>query len=258
MKITSAGVTHKGLIRNHNEDNIYLDGRIKDLADVDNILVRSIKQKDYHTYAVFDGVGGADYGEKASLLAAQKLHGYDSPKLYENLDSYIKELNRDVCSMVESENLHSMGTTLSIVTVTEGRAYCCNLGDSRIFLYRKNKLIQLSKDHTQVQGMIDAGIIDESERSSCKYKHVLTQYIGMNDDDCEPEPYKIVVDLKDGDEILICSDGLTDMVSFEMIGNILEENKKELPEQVVSIMLRSAIDAGGRDNVSAILIKVEL
>ena len=135
--------------------------------------------------------------------------------------------------------------------IDEGRAVACNIGDSRIYMMRSGMLQQISKDHTIVQQMVDSGAITKEEARTHKRRHILSQNIGIFPDELIIEPhFAEPIELKEGDVFPLCSDGLTDMVSDDVIRTILANN--EDAEGLVA----AALENGGRDNVTVIVIKV--
>ena len=133
----------------------------------------------------------------------------------------------------------SMGTTAAILRFTDTQAGMCNVGDSKIYLFSDGNLIQLSYDHVGI--------------SVGGRKPPLTQNLGIPETDMIIEPYVALGDYASGNLFLLCSDGLTDMVTTERIAEVL----KNKPKKAAKILLQEALDNGGRDNVSFILIKVK-
>ena len=256
MKSVCAGVTHSGLVRINNEDNIYIDGEYRADLSVNVEWISPHKEQEYHTLAVFDGVGGAEYGENASLICAEFLASMDNEGFYKQHREYIFKLNATVCEILRDKGLRSMGSTVALVSIYNDDMYLCNVGDSRIYIYREGRLVQVSKDHTSVQSMIDNGVIDESERKSNKFRHTLIQYIGC-DDDCSIVPYVNAYRLKCSDIILVCSDGLTDMIEDVEIEKIIHDNKQQSPNIVAETLLNQALQNGGKDNISVVIAKME-
>ena len=151
-----------------------------------------------------------------------------------------------------------MGTTLALLYINDGKAIAYNIGDSRAYLFRKNKLIQLSEDHTQAQRLVDMGLLKKSAAANHKDKHKLTQHLGIFPDELIIEPYKSQeINIKQNDIFLLCSDGLTDMLSDDDITVILS-NKQEGIGTLAKRLISKALEKGGKDNVTIVLSKVDM
>ena len=258
MKITACGATHRGNIRKHNEDNIYIDGSFRHDLSQDNVLIKSKRETGPYTYAVFDGLGGEACGEQASLIAALGLKAVDERASVGNVDTYISTAHRAILQESVRKNARHMGTTAVAVHINEKRAMVFNVGDSRAYLFRNGNLMQLSKDHSVVQSMIDCGLMKESERNTSRYAGELTQYIGMvTEEDIEPSAFVAEFKLNSGDCILLCSDGLSGELNDSEICDLLRINKDKTPDYIVATLLKKVVDGAARDNVSAVICKIE-
>jgi len=254
MKLKSAAATHVGKIRTNNEDNYFLNGIYK--KDICENIRRdeSEKQKKRNIYAVCDGVGGEEAGERASLLAVETLSEHER----EDVLKYIENANKNICCEIKKQKGIRMGSTLALLKVEGNKAETYNVGDSRIYIFREGKLKQLSKDHTRVQQMVDAGILSRDEIKKSKERHVITQHLGIFPYEFVLSPYVIKnMLIKPGDIFLLCSDGLTDMLEDDEIRRILSYCKNELPIVAVNNLILSSLDKGGKDNITVIIVKVE-
>lgn len=253
MKYKAYVTSHGGKVRKNNEDNAYLEG-IYRFDDSEFSWSYVIEKKDSLLAAVFDGMGGCSNGEVASRIAASELCRRKDFALSENLTSYLRETNQRILDLSKGKK---MGTTYAGVSV-ESDKYCfSNLGDSRGYLYRNGKLRQITKDHNLVQEMYECGILTKDQALSHPNRHVIYQYLGMEDEDgmeviLEPFVSKSI-DIESKDICMLCSDGLTDMVSDKVIQAILgnpgtiEEKAEKLKE--------CALENGGKDNVTVLLIE---
>ena len=245
---------HVGRIRSNNEDNFYFDDRIlmqenRGLKKAISIRVSCTER--FATFGIFDGMGGEEDGQVASYLAAdsyrEKCHMLEyyvvPPK--EFLQAGISNMNDTVCRTAES-NLNRMGTTATLLYFCEDEIYVCNVGDSKGFRLRTNELLQISEDHTDAKLLAAHGIKNRNPH--------LTQYIGIAIEEMLLEPHVEKGQVLPGDQYLICSDGLTDMLSNIEICSILQESisAKESAEKLVS----AAVESGGRDNISVIVVRV--
>ena len=241
--------THIGKRRRMNQDNYYCDGRyIHDaeiLADThyqkSNPIHGCLEPDQPQMFAVFDGMGGEECGEKASLIAAEFASKYRfGPYPVEDLLHYCKDANDVICSYARENNISSMGTTAAILVFAENEISLCNIGDSKVFRFDGDKLEQISIDH---YAAVSYGI-----------KHPLSQYLGIPSSEMAIEPHLARGYYHDGDIYLLCSDGLTDMVSTEKIRMILKETEfSKAPDRLMD----EALNNGGRDNITIILCMIE-
>lgn len=159
------------------------------------------------------------------------------------------EINREA-----AQRNQKSGTTIVMMLVKEGRALLANVGDSRIYRLRNGKLEQMSVDHSKVQRMISMGILTPEQAKTDPSRHVITQYLGMPSE-IKVSPYILSeVELHKGDVYVLCSDGLTDMVEDDQMEAILKE--KERPKEAVQELLKAALENGGRDNVTIMILRI--
>lgn len=256
MKIISAGGTHIGNVRTNNEDNFYINGYYKNDPYQDIEAAEDDAQREYYTYAVCDGMGGECSGEIASLKSLKALRSFDGPGLGEVMNVFTQEANEQICKEMQQSG-RRMGTTLALLHIDRDLASICNIGDSRIYLLRGRHFEQLTKDHTRVQQMIEAGIIDREKARANKQRHVLTQHLGIFPEEFILDPYIVAgLPIKPADLFLLCSDGLTDMLSDMEILSCLTLCQNELPKVIVHRLVTTALKKGGKDNISVIVVKV--
>ncbi len=255
MKVTGCGASHRGNLRAHNEDNLFVNGAYRKDVTVDNTLFREIREQGPFTYAVFDGLGGGDKGEIASLIAAERLAAADSYGLNGRMDSYILDAHNSIADYSRKEKLYEMGTTIAMVNISGSAAQVCNIGDSRVYLWRSGRLTQLSHDHNVKQSMIDSGIITAEDARKTNRGGELTQYLGIiTEDDMEPEAYFTDIRLMNGDVILLCSDGLTNELDEDDIAETIEKNRDRGAERTAVTLVWKAVQGACRDNVTAVAI----
>ncbi len=202
-------------------------------------------------YAVADGMGGARGGAVASSLALDKVEEqFRGGK--GSLGELIRSANRTVFERsISDRKVSGMGTTLTAATVDEHGAHLGHVGDSRAYLLRAGSLRQLTDDHTLVNRMVKAGEITPQEAGVHPHRNVLTRSVGT-----EPE---VVVDeedvpLIDGDRLLLCSDGLTGMVTEPQIQAILETTPD--PQEAADRLIKAANRAGGIDNITVVILDI--
>lgn len=247
--IKAACGCNKGKIRKNNEDNFYFAGRC--LEKENNGLRHPVTFEDSNNngliFAVFDGMGGENFGEFASYAAARELQQFlkntsdffVSEKDY--LDRLTKQLNDKVNCVKEEQLTKHMGTTMVSLYFSNRNVYVCNVGDSRAYRLRNGEFLQLSEDHI-------------AKTSSANKKAPLIQYLGFDNDEVELEPYIARGEINNNDIYLICSDGLTDMLTNFEISNIILQSDNL--ENCVDSLIQAALNHGGNDNITIIMCKV--
>jgi len=237
MKIATK--TDIGRVRTNNEDSILVD-------------------QERGIFLLADGMGGHNAGEVASKLAVDAAHDFlkdristieSDEELLRALDAAIIRAHEAIKEKAASDiKLRGMGTTLVALVTKNEKAYICHAGDSRAYLLRES-LERLTKDHTVGDSWVEKGYMTREQVPPQQW-HMLTQAVGVGD---YPVPDKKMVELKHGDILLLCSDGLTDMLTDEEIENIIKGYKDNIYE-TVDILIRETNNKGGRDNISLILI----
>lgn len=230
----------------------------KKSTDTDCYDVFDRQKHSSYCYAVCDGMGGYEYGEKASLEVMKCLEKEYSQEESIDLRESILFFNRTICALTNGTDNKRMGTTIVLLHIKGKTATFANVGDSRLYLFRDNDLNQLSQDHTTARQLIELGVIDKDQARQDKKNHELTQYLGINEEEFLIEPFcGESVTVKKGDVFLLCSDGVTDMLSDEEICSILMEHKKdEFSQNDVERIIEKALDNGGKDNITAVIARV--
>lgn len=206
-------------------------------------------------FLVADGMGGAQAGEHASQLAAEtvgeivwRAGAYDERLLITALE----EANRRVLTAANSDtNLEGMGTTLTAVLDTGSHAYIASVGDSRAYIYHEGQLLVITEDQTWVQEVGKKLGIEEAQLKTHPMRHVLTMAIGVSD---QLRINSYVVELSEGMQFLLCSDGLHGVVGDEGIAQIFA-NEDDL-ETKGRNLIETARKNGGPDNITAVLLRV--
>ncbi len=202
-------------------------------------------------YVVADGMGGHLGGEVASRLAVETLERL-SASGEGTLAERIREANRVIFERsVTDRTVAGMGTTLTAALVEQGRAHLAHVGDSRAYRLREDRLEQLTHDHTLVQRMVEEGELTTEQAEGHPHRNILTRVLGG-----EPsvDVDELDVDLRVGDRLLLCSDGLTGMIADDRIAQILREEPD--PHRAARRLIDEANDAGGVDNITVLLIDV--
>lgn len=248
-------LSDKGKVYSHNEDNLYLAGKTKKSKISVGAKVYEYNRRQI-LFAVSDGIGGGACGELASLLCVEgmkkcekELLNTGKGKIEEAITELCRKLNRDICG--HEDFSEDTGATLALLLFSHGDFYAANVGDSRIYRYSNGFLHRLSKDHTRQQQMIDMGIIDGKDEKR-QYNHLL-QCLGMPENEILIEPHIEVVEYHAKDCYLLCSDGLTDMVSEKEIEKTFQTEPRE---NCVSCLYQKAMNAGGKDNITIIRVDV--
>lgn len=249
--IEMACISHKGKVRDKNEDNFYFQNNILDMehGSMDRMLTDTVTAEDVRAVAVFDGMGGENAGEVASYTAAEKFQEMCRISRIEKsvLLHLTETLNREVCRKAEQDRLGQIGTTATMLFFHTKYAYLMNVGDSPAYILRGGSLKMISEKHTDEKMLKLSGIRNR--------RPVLVQFLGMPREEVLLDPYIVGMGMQEGDVFLVCSDGLTDMVPEPAIQKILREQKG--PSQMVQALLEQALLAGGKDNVTVICCKVK-
>ncbi|MCR4428180.1 MAG: Stp1/IreP family PP2C-type Ser/Thr phosphatase [Caldiserica bacterium] len=241
MKFKAWGVTDKGYYRSNNEDAIHLSHEEGDL----NL---------FPFFIVADGLGGHAFGEVASRLAVERaseiLFKSGSPD-HEVLKSAFREAHQGILkAKEENPDYQEMGTTMTALWLKENYALVGNCGDSRAYLFRNSHLLQISKDHSYVQELIDRRLITAREARFHPYRNIVTGVLGLEGSfrtDVFP------VETREGDLFLLTTDGLTEELSDEEIEKIIATHP---PENLIYELLSQALDRGGQDNISFIVVNL--
>ena len=260
-RIKIGGATHPGLMHNLNEDAY--DWVVLDSPMVDK------GQEDLDCMAVVaDGMGGMPAGEIASRMTVdgikQQIQGYfnnpDSSLLLSgntSVEDWLKQallnMNNEVIEAGNRDHDRSgMGTTCTATIVSSGETlYVAHLGDSRAYVYKGKELVQLTRDHTWVQERVDTGNLTADEARKHARRNVVTRGIGIIRDP-EVDTYK--VNLSIGDKILLCTDGLNDVLQDKEIGSYLSAH--EVPGRICESLVLEAVKAGGSDDITALVIEI--
>lgn len=235
-------ITDRGLVRENNEDSSTVKTSGRDLI-----------------FAVADGMGGHAMGEVASKTALDfvisdllsTLESVNNQKAIEDLlHKTVEKANiRVYLESLKDTDYHGMGTTLTLGVLRDWRLYLSHIGDSRAYLLHGSHLDRLTLDHTLVQQMVEAGTISESEATKHPKRHMLTRSLGVKE---YMTPDTTSFDIFEGDVILLCTDGLYGCISDKEIRDIMRKNKDL--EMCGQKLVDAAIEAGGHDNVTVVLI----
>lgn len=238
-------LTDAGKIRDHNEDNV--------------TIVKN--NNDEYLMAVADGMGGHRAGEIASSIAIDYLSKHfvllDTIGEKSNAVNWLRQSVNDVNSSIfkhanENQDIKGMGTTLVIAILTKDYLLFGNIGDSSGYVLKDDKLHKVTKDHTLVNLLVSTGELSEDDAKKHPKKNVLMRALGAND--------PVEIDIFDVDmniqAVLLCSDGLTNMLNDKQIEKTLKDNDYSIEEKVIRLIKRSN-NRGGTDNISIAYLIIE-
>lgn len=265
--VRSFGLTDTGRVRPSNEDQFV----IVELARTMSVHRTSIPQSKAqysshrgHFFVVADGMGGHQAGEVASALSVVTVEGFLLNTLHHffNLKAsdeqnvlmdFQNALLQADAKVVEEASQHpelrGMGTTLTMAFAINWRLFVAHVGDSRCYLFSRNELHQLTQDHTMVAEMVRQGALAPNKASQHPYRHIITNFLGSAEQGVHVELHKL--DLEPGDVLLLCTDGLTEMLSDDCIACVLREEQE--PQRICERLVADANEKGGKDNITVIV-----
>ena len=202
-------------------------------------------------YGVADGMGGHKGGEVASTSARdnllRELEG-KTPSVAA-LSGAIEEVNRQIYHQQEHDDaLTGMGTTLSVLWMSDNFVYIGHVGDSRVYLLRDGEFRQMTLDHSLVEQLVREGVLTEEEAQNHPMRNIITRAIGTDE---SVEVDVVVEERRKGDLWLACSDGLHGLVDDRQMRDAL---RQYAPEKAADVLLKAALDSGGRDNVTLVIV----
>lgn len=218
-------------------------------------------QADRGLFIVADGMGGHAAGEVASEMAVDtigdslgSMSGTTDTEMAQRLRGAIRSANAAIFSRtLDEQDKRGMGTTVTALVLRPQRYVIGQVGDSRAYLLRDGHLLQLTKDHSYVQEQVDAGLLTQEQARIHPYSNVITRCVGAGED-VIPDVY--YGSLRKGDLLLLASDGLTGMLEDEQLAKILEDGEE--PQHWVDRMITEANRRGGLDNITVIVIRIDM
>jgi protein phosphatase len=271
LAVRAFGLTDPGLVRPGNEDHFL----VGDLARTLHVRQTSLPQAEFHkgrsrayVLLVADGMGGHNAGAVASALSVGTVEAFvvellrrfsnlqadDEHGVIHDLREAVQEADaRIVEEAHEHPELAGMGTTLTLAFASGRRLFVLHAGDSRCYLLRKGRLEQLTEDHTVVAEMVSRGALSPEQARRHPYRHVVTNVLGGDQAGVRVDVQR--VQLEPGDVLLLCSDGLTDMLDDSRIAAVLGEEAE--PKGACRRLVAEANEAGGRDNVTAVVARFD-
>jgi PPM family protein phosphatase len=237
LELLPFGVTHAGKVRQNNEDALLVG-----------------EGQDETLFVVADGIGGFEAGEVASSLAVDVLKDLRPDEPFK---AAIGEANRRIVAAGRGdEKLSGMGTTVVAIRFGgkqgEPVAEVAHVGDSRAYLMRGGDMNPITEDHSLVAELVRSGDLTRDQAAEHPQKNLITRALGADE---EVDVDTAIVPIEAGDRILLCSDGLSDMVSEAGISEILADSPDD-PERAARVLLSAALDAGGNDNITIVVVDV--
>jgi protein phosphatase len=274
VRVDFDGLSHPGRVRPNNEDHFLTCRYGRHLEPLrTNLPAETLPSRFEETgygMVVADGVGGSAAGEVASRLAIHilvnlVLHTPDwilrleeegfAQEVRRRAAERVGQVNRALAAEAEGDpGLRGFGTTLTLAWSVGKDLFVAHLGDSRAYLLRQGTLHQLTRDHSLAQELADRGLLSQQAVATHRLRHVLTRSLGDHGKDFRPDVQQLV--LEDGDCLLLCTDGLTDMVPDATIAAILGSGERAA--EVCRRLLDQALEAGGKDNVTVVVARYRL
>jgi protein phosphatase len=271
LKVSSFGLSDTGRVRPGNEDSFL----IADLAKRMHVQQSNLNQADTqysaewgHLFVVADGMGGHQAGEEASSLAVRTierfalntlkwffhLQGPEEKNVLTEFQAALRATDRTLFeAATRNPELQGMGTTVTMAYALGHELFIVHVGDSRCYLYRDGGLHRVTRDHTLTAELVRRGALQPEEAAHHPYRHIITNCLGGTEPGVEVEAHKL--DLAAGDLVLLCSDGLTEMVDDDRIAAVLREagDLHAAGERLVAL----ANQAGGKDNITVVLARFD-
>ncbi|HSF15206.1 MAG TPA: protein phosphatase 2C domain-containing protein [Vicinamibacteria bacterium] len=272
VEVDLAALTDTGKVREQNEDHFYVArvGRRIDtiLTNIPSGDVPAHFDETGYVIIVADGMGGAQGGEVASRLAIAtlvniiisvpdwilRLDEEHAQEVMERAAGYYRRVNLALLERARVEpRLRGMGTTMTATYSLGDDLFVANVGDSRAYIFRDGRLQLLTRDQTQAQLLADVGAIGQSEVARHRLRHVLTNALGGSEKELRVDVQRLK--LADGDRLLVCTDGLTDMISDEEIAELLRDQSSE---KACHELVNRALAKGGKDNVTVVVARYSI
>ena len=271
LTVKAFGVTDKGKVRETNEDQFLIAELTKAMRIWQTSLPEpklQVGEERAHLFLVADGMGGQLAGERASALAVAAIEQFmlnsfrwffgsgspDEQRVLAQFQSAIR--HADACILEEAAahpELSGMGTTVTMAFHLGAQLCVIHVGDSRAYLYRDHELHQLTEDHTLVADMVRSGALRRDQVAEHQLRHTITNVVGGPELGVNVEARALEV--RDGDRLLLCSDGLTEMVTNEAIAATLDA--EPAPEAAAKKLLAQANDGAASDNITLIVVRFD-
>lgn len=271
LTVKAFGITDRGAVRESNEDQFVITELSKAMRVWQTSLPEpkvQVAEERAHLFLVADGMGGHNAGERASAIAVAAIEHFTlntfrwffnsadggAQKVLEQFQSAVKSADARILEeAAEHPELKGMGTTVTMAFHLGAQVCLVHAGDSRAYLYRSGELHQLTQDHTLVAELVRKGSVRQDEVAAHPLRHVITNVVGGPEVGVKVEARAFAVGV--GDRMLLCSDGLTEMVTHEEIAATLGDEAE--PEAAARRLLAQALAAGGRDNITVLIVRFD-
>ena len=271
LSVSAFGITDKGKKRTTNEDQFLIAELTKAMRVCQTSLPEprlQVGNEHAHLFLVADGMGGHRAGERASALAVVAIEQFtlntfkwflgandsEAQKVLAQFQAALSQADaRIIEEVAEHPELHGMGTTVTMAFQLGTQLCVVHVGDSRAYLHRGGELQQITQDHTLIAEMVRSGTLREDEVAGHRLRHVITNVVGGQDPGVKVEAHAFEVQADD--RLLICSDGLTEMVSNETIAATLDA--EPAVEAAARKLLALANDAGANDNITLLIARFD-
>jgi protein phosphatase len=272
VSVRSYGLTDRGRVRDSNEDNFLIAELGRTLWVHQASLPQAGTQfgrNRAHIFLVADGMGGHQAGEVASALSLESIEGFvlhlltrfsnvlatDEQVVVKDFQAALRQADERIfAEAAQHPEFSGMGTTLTLAFVSGRMLFVIHAGDSRCYLLHRDKLRQLTTDHTLAGELAQRGIIKPEEVRHHQWRHVVTNALGGKEVGVRVEMHKL--ELETGDVLLLCTDGLTDMLTDEQIAATLTAEAE--PRAACERLVAEANDKGGKDNITAVVARFEI
>ena len=271
LAVTAFGVTDKGKVRSSNEDQFLIAELTKAMRVWQTSLPEPkmrVGEERAHLFLIADGMGGHQAGERASALAVAAIEhftlnsfkwffgtdGSEAKKVLAQFQSAFSQADAEIVEQAAADpELRGMGTTVTMAFQLDAQLCVVHAGDSRAYLHREHELHQLTRDHTLVADLVRTGVLQPDQAAGHHLRHVITNVIGGPEAGVKVEARAL--QLQDGDRLLLCSDGLTDMVTDETIAATLDAERT--PEAAATTLLARANEGAANDNITLVVVSFD-
>jgi serine/threonine protein phosphatase PrpC len=271
LSVRTFGLTNQGRVRPSNEDQFFIAELTKSMKVLHASLPQPKTQRSDergYLFIVADGMGGHQAGEQASAMAVESieafalntlrwfflLQGTEEHNVLKEFQAALQQADAKLCwEAAQHRELAGMGTTLTIAYSVGSRLVVVHVGDSRCYLLHGSKLQRLTHDHTVVAELISRGVLQPEEATHHRLRHVITNVVGGHDLGVKVECHQI--ELEADDMLLLCSDGLTEMVSDDRIAAVLHARRD--PQEACECLVAEANENGGKDNITVIAARFD-
>ena len=271
LNVTAFGISDRGLTRPANEDQFLVAELTKTMRIWQTTLPESrvrLGDERGHVFLVADGMGGHSGGEQASALATLAIQQFtlntlqwflepdreEAQRVLAQFQRALQQADEDVRQeAAEHRELRGMGTTMTMAYQLEAQLCVVHVGDSRAYVWRNDELHQVTRDHTLIADLVRSGAVQPEDVAGHRLRHVITNVIGGTEAGVFVESHAFEVEA--GDRLLLCSDGLTEMLDDATIAATLRTESE--PEAACRQLVALANAAGGKDNITVVLARFD-